>query len=113
MLSLTSGPRSTEDTNQLQFHGKKAAGDGVVVVVVVVDLLLEGSNPKIDDNQVPGICIYIYMFKYLRKTIHILMFSAAMADFRAKPVRRHSQSPRPGEFVGAFGRPSWGTVLGG
>ncbi len=41
------------------------------------------------------------------------MFSAAMADFRAKPVRRHSQSPRPGEFVGAFGRPGWGTVLGG
>ena len=31
-------------------------------VLIGKDLVLEGSNPKIEDKQVPGMYIYIYRF---------------------------------------------------
>ncbi len=36
-------------------------------------LLLEGSNPKIEDKQVPGICIYIYTYLLSIDTLHYNM----------------------------------------
>ena len=39
-----------------------AHGTQMTPVLIGKDLVLEGSNPKIEDKQVPGIDIYIYRF---------------------------------------------------